>query len=90
MDSESELLCVLAAVIIQRKKTSKKKRKHRVKVQRSDWVTSQNFNANTYHIIKVRIHIIKVRISKSVSEILYKNFVIGLFDNLTFLMLESD
>ena len=30
MDSEDELLCVLAAVIIQRKKTTKKERKHRV------------------------------------------------------------
>ena len=33
MDSEDELLCVLATVIIQRKKTAKKKRKHRVWVQ---------------------------------------------------------
>ena len=30
MDSEDESLCVLPAVIIQRKKTTKKKRKHRV------------------------------------------------------------
>ena len=33
MDSEDELLYVLAFVIIQRKKTAKKKRKHRVWVQ---------------------------------------------------------
>ena len=32
MDSEDESLCVLPAVIIQRKKTTKKKRKHRVRV----------------------------------------------------------
>ena len=33
MDSEDELLCVLAAVTIRRKKITKKKRKHRVWVQ---------------------------------------------------------
>ena len=33
MDSEGELLCVLAVVIMHRKKTAKKKRKHRVWVQ---------------------------------------------------------
>ena len=33
MDREDELLCVLAAVIIQKKKITKKKRKHRVWVQ---------------------------------------------------------
>ena len=33
MDSEDELLCVLAAIIIQRKKHKKKKRKHKVWVQ---------------------------------------------------------
>ena len=33
MDCEDELLCVLAAVIIPRKRNTKKKRKHRVWVQ---------------------------------------------------------
>ena len=33
MDSVDELLCALAAVIIQSKKTTKKKRKHRLWVQ---------------------------------------------------------
>ena len=33
MDNEDELLCVFTAVILQRKKTTKKKRKHSVWVQ---------------------------------------------------------
>ena len=37
MDSEDELLCVLAAVTIRRKKKTEKKRKHRVWVQQIYW-----------------------------------------------------